>query len=355
MGEQADKIRKKAQAPAQKAYTPINTDLMISTGSTLLDLAISGGRVRGGGIPGGIIVEFYGPSSSGKTALLVELCASAQDQGGDIEIDDPEARLDQEYAKLYGLQIPKDHYYRSDTVADMFKRIEEWEPKNEGVINVYGGDSIAALSTDLEMSEKGDKMGMRKAKDLSTWCRRVCRKIASTHKLVALTNQERDSGTGKKASGGNAIPFHASLRIRVSRVDRIEKEKTFKSEITKATGTKRDKLKTETKEVKVKKTIGIVSNCLIKKSSIDDEYRVVPVYIIFGFGIDDVRANLQWYKDMTKNTMYVAVDKDYQQMDAAIAYIEENNLEGQLREMVIDLWEGIEAKFKTTRKKKVRF
>ena len=67
---------------------------VLSTGSTLLDLAICGGRIRGGGIPGGMIVEIYGPSGSGKTAILTELAGSAQRNGGEARFDDPEARLE---------------------------------------------------------------------------------------------------------------------------------------------------------------------------------------------------------------------------------------------------------------------
>ncbi|MHA2070034.1 MAG: hypothetical protein ACXABY_37185, partial [Candidatus Thorarchaeota archaeon] len=67
-------------------------DRMYSTGSTQLDLAISGTRVRGGGIPGGIMVEIFGPPSTGKTALLAEIIAGAQLKGGEAMFGDPEGR-----------------------------------------------------------------------------------------------------------------------------------------------------------------------------------------------------------------------------------------------------------------------
>ena len=66
---------------------------MISTGSTLLDLIISGTRVRGGGLPGGILVEIFGPSGTGKTVLLCEIGGVIQRQNGDVRYGDPEARL----------------------------------------------------------------------------------------------------------------------------------------------------------------------------------------------------------------------------------------------------------------------
>ena len=69
-------------------YLPIRTNVMVSSGSTLLDLAISGGRVRGGGIPGGIVVEVFGPPGAGKTVFLSELAASVEHRGGDFKIGD---------------------------------------------------------------------------------------------------------------------------------------------------------------------------------------------------------------------------------------------------------------------------
>ena len=68
-----------------------NDEVMISTGSTLLDLAISGGRKRGGGLPGGILVEIFGPSGCGKTVLLCEIAGGVQRQKGKIMFRDPEA------------------------------------------------------------------------------------------------------------------------------------------------------------------------------------------------------------------------------------------------------------------------
>ena len=77
-----------------------NTDVMISTGSTLLDLAISGTAIRGGGLAGGIFVEIFGPSGSGKTVLLSEIAGGVQRQGGQVMFHDPEARLNKTFASV---------------------------------------------------------------------------------------------------------------------------------------------------------------------------------------------------------------------------------------------------------------
>ena len=322
---------------SETIYIPLKTKNMVSTGSTLLDLAISGGRIRGGGVPGGIMIELYGPSSSGKTAVLVELGVSVQAKKGEVKILDPEARLDKEYSRIYGLKLEKDNYERPDLVEEVFDILYTWSPENKKVVNMCGCDSIAALSTELEMSDGGDKRGQKKAKDLSTGCRKVARKIAKNNKIVVFTNQERDSEYGKTTPGGYAVGYFSSLRIRIARKTRITKEKTIHSK-------------------KVEKTIGIMSIATVIKSTVDDEHRTAPLYIIPKIGIDDVRANLQYIKDHSKNTKYLAVDKEFQQMDAAINYIENNDYEGELREMVIDLWEEIEEAFRPKRKKKkVRF
>lgn len=335
----AKEIVDQTKQPAQQISVPITTDIIVSTGSTLLDLAISGGRVRGGGIPGGMMVEIFGPSSAGKTALLSEIGASVQSKGGSVAVVDPEGRIDKEYTKVYGLELNKSNYSRPDTVHEMFKSIEEWEPENPDCINLMAVDSIAALSTEKEM-EGEDKRGQLKAKQLSEGCRKVARIIAKNHKLIIFTNQERQGEYGKTTPGGFAVGYHASLRLRISRI--------FK-------GSKIEKTKTLPSGIKITKTLGIKSEILVKKSSIDNEFRTAPLYIVFGIGIDDLRANLQYMKDVNKKTKYNCFDKEFARMDDAIKFIEINNLEEKLRDTVINQWEEIELMFKTNRKRKVRF
>lgn len=113
----------------QKKYAPINADFVISTGSTLVDLAISGNRVRGGGLPGGILVEAFGDSSAGKTALLSDVAASIQNKKGTVTICDPEARLDKTYCEIYGLDLGSAGYERPDTVNEMISMLRNWVPR----------------------------------------------------------------------------------------------------------------------------------------------------------------------------------------------------------------------------------
>lgn len=336
-----DKMEKAVQSVKDSSkFKPLNNlvihwDAVLSTGSTLLDLAISGGRIHGGGIPGGILVEIYGRSGSGKTSLLNELCGSAQASGGEIAYQDPEARLDIDHAEMYGATILKENYHQPSTVTEFFSKFADWDPQGSG-INVMAGDSLAALSTELEL-EKGDKMGMRRAKEFSQELRKYARLINQNRWILACSNQVRQGDYGDVTPGGKALEFYSSLRISVNRKSKIEKEKSIRNS-----------------KKKIKRAIGIHSICQVTKSSLDVPFREVPIYIIFDYGIDDVRGNLQWYKDVTGETTYNAVNKTYMQMDAAIKYIEDNDLEDELKEMVITLWAEVEKKFKQTRKKKKR-
>ena len=84
-------------------HKPVSFERVLSTGSTLLDLAISGQRIHGGGMPGGIMAEISGRPSTGKTAILAELCACAHARKppGDVNYQDPEGRLSAEYQRIY--------------------------------------------------------------------------------------------------------------------------------------------------------------------------------------------------------------------------------------------------------------
>lgn len=345
----ANQIKKEIDSPVEEAKGLFDNGT-VSTGSTLLDLEISGNRVKNGGIPGGIIVEIFGPSGAGKTSILAEICASAQARGGDYFVADPEARLDKEYAKIYGLNIDKTRYSRPDTVPEMFEKIWNWEPKpkKEGAICVFAGDSLAALSTSLEMGDE-DKMGMRRAKEFSEWMRKTCRKIANNNWLVVLTNQERESPTGIVTPGGKSIPYYSSLRLRVS-------SQLINKYITSAK-------KIGDKSLEKKK--GIRSKAQIKKSSIGDPFGEAPYSLIFNYGMDDLRENLQFLKDYTepeidektgkkKPVQYPCIDNTWGTIDKAIEYIEEKGYEDQIKQLVIEKWHEIQDSFKTERKVKIR-
>lgn len=319
----------------------------LSTGSTLLDLCIAGKRCEDGGIPGGIILEVYGPPGSGKTAILSEICSSSQRKGGKVQFMDPEARLDSEYARIYGVKLEAENYSRPNTVSEVFGLVFGWEPDNPlksdntsrfcKAINVIATDSLAALSTDIEL-EKGDKMGMRRAKEFSEGLRKTARIIRNNNWVIACSNQVREGDYGETTPGGHAIPYYASLRIRVGQVGKIERKAKLPS------------------GKEVKKVIGIESECYVKKSTIDDPYRACSIFIEFGHGISDIMGNLQYIKDTYGNSMYECPDnKKYQGVDQAIIHVEELNLQTQLRQLTIKTWREIEEKFNRPRAPKIRW
>ena len=126
---------------------------MTSTGSTLLDLAISGGVKEYGGLPAGIFVELFGPNSSGKTVLLMEIGGFIQRNGGEYRFQDPEDRIDKGFAKQFGFDMSSELIDLPDTVTEVFKNFRTWEPPNNGKVHAFFIDSIAALSTNMEMKK----------------------------------------------------------------------------------------------------------------------------------------------------------------------------------------------------------
>jgi recombination protein RecA len=339
-------LEKIEQKPISWGNIPV-----ISTGSTLLDLAISGGRLDNGGIPACILMEVHGPSGSGKTAILSEIGANAQLQGGDIMYQDPESRMDKEYARIYGIELDKANYHRPETVEEVFGLVKKW--KTEKVPKVLLTDSLAALTTDLESGPKGDKMGMRRAKEFSAGFRVNARIIAGM--LWACSNQEREGDNGVITPGGKAIPYYSSLRIRCKQVKRIEIEKKFIAKSVKENSTL-SKKELEKEAVDIVQSVGIYSECFVTKSTIDDPYRTAPIYILFGYGLDDIRGNLQYLKDMQNLTGYPTPDgKRYMGMDQAIFHVEEENLQKELKGQTVEIWHDVQELFRANRnRKKIR-
>lgn len=326
------------------ANVPTNFEKIVSTGSTLLDLTISGGRLEEGGIPGGIIVEIFGPSGAGKTALLSELATSTQLRGGVVKFLDPEARLDLEYSKIYGMSV-NDHfeYSRPDTVSQMFtEEIWSWDPPRPNqTINMIAADSLAALSTKLEMdNDEGDKMGMRRAKEFSEGLRKTCRQIAERNQLIICSNQVRAGKDGKVITpGGMGIGFYSSLRIRITPgypVWQIKKKRKIGGE-------------------EVISILGVISKCEIIKSSVDNPFRTCPLSIVFGHGIDTIRDELMYYKKLKGQKQYDCFDGiEFGTIELACAHIEDNTLESKLKKRTIQLWNEVQEKMCVVRKPKRR-
>lgn len=337
-----DKMKNNNKVIPPKSEYEGNSERITSTGSTLLDLAISGGRFREGGIPAGILVEIFGPSGSGKTVLLCQIAGNLQKKGGNIMFHDPEARLNKQFARMFHLDTDAIDYTTPDTVPEVFKAVRKWEPDHPKQVNGIFADSLAALSTDLEMDkEEGDKMGMRRAKEFSEETRKTCRIITKKDYLMVCSNQIRqNSNAGPyepkyRTPGGEAIAFYSSLRLRCKSPQKIKEEKSI--------GKK-----------KHTRVIGVATEIDVFKSSVWKPHNTALVYIIFDYGVDDIRANLKYLKTNTSDSIYQLNGKKLgKSINHAIKIVERDHLESELKEAVIDLWNDIESRFKSDRKPRI--
>jgi protein RecA len=336
----SEQMERKVSKRSQNTPQYDGTSRVVSTGSTLLDLAISGGRFKEGGIPTGILVEVFGPSGAGKTVLLCQIAGNVQKLGGKIMFHDPEARLNKQFASMFGLDPEAIEYTIPNTVPEVFQSLRNWipdDPDNQ----LYGvfADSLAALSTDMEMSkEEGDKMGMRRAKEFSEELRKTCRIITQKDVLVVCSNQIRQNldagpyGQKYKTPGGEAIGFYSSLRLRCKNAEKIKVKKKIK-------GKDHERI------------VGVKTEIEVFKSSVWKPFRSAEVYIIYDYGIDDIRANLRYLKEVTGSSVYhVGNMKLSNKLEDAIREIEDGGLEQKLKAEVIELWNEVEAKFEQPRK-----
>ena len=190
-------------------------------------------------------------------------------------------------------------------------------------------------------NDDGDKMGGRRGKEYSEGFRKSCREIKKNNYLMLASNQIRDSfaPVGEKfaTTGGKAVGFYASVRLRLYAPEKIRtKEKKIGKKL-------------------VKKVVGTKVKVEVYKNSCDIAFRTAYIYIMNGYGIDDIRANLQYVKDYTKNKTYQVRDiKLDTSLDKSCQIVERDNLEGKLKKEVIELWHMIEDKFKIERKPKKR-
>jgi len=195
---------------------------VVSTGSLGLDLALGVG-----GLPRGRVVEIYGPESSGKTTLTLQVIAEMQKIGGTAAFIDAENALDISYAAKLGVKTADLLISQPDTgeqaleIADMLVR--------SGAVDVIVIDSVAALTPKAEIEgEMGEpQMGLQ-ARLMSQALRKLTANIKRTNTLVIFINQIRMKigvlfGNPETTTGGNALKFYASVRMDIRRIGSIKK------------------------------------------------------------------------------------------------------------------------------------
>lgn len=193
----------------------------ISTGSLGLDIALGIG-----GLPKGRIVEIYGPESSGKTTLTLQVIAECQKQGGTAAFIDAEHALDPIYAEKLGVNIDDLMVSQPDTgeqaleVTDMLVR--------SGAIDVLIVDSVAALTPKAEIEgEMGDHHVGLQARLMSQALRKLTSNIKQSNTLVIFINQIRMKigvmfGNPETTTGGNALKFYSSVRLDIRRTGAVK-------------------------------------------------------------------------------------------------------------------------------------
>ncbi len=199
------------------------TDIeVIPTGSLALDVALGIG-----GLPKGRIIEIYGPESSGKTTLSLQVAAEAQKQGGTVAFVDAEHALDPSYAEKLNVSIDDLLVSQPDTgeqaleITDMLVR--------SGAVDLVVIDSVAALTPKAEIEgEMGDShMGLQ-ARLMSQALRKLTGNIKRSNTMVIFINQIRMKigvmfGNPETTTGGNALKFYASVRLDIRRTGAIKK------------------------------------------------------------------------------------------------------------------------------------
>ncbi len=256
----------------------------VHTGSSMLDLAIS--NRPNGGFPVGRITEIMGESASGKSLLAAHALAATQRKGGLAVLFDTEAAVSQDYLQAIGVDTTKLLYVNLECLEDIFesieKIIESVRKSNRDKIVTIVVDSVMGATTKIELEADYNKDGWATSKAiiLSKAMRKITNMIAREKICLIFTNQVRTNlavtfGEKDITSGGKALGFHSSVRIKLKSAGQL------KGDI--------NGLAT---------TIGIRTIATVKKNRLGPPLRSISYDIYFDSGIDDYGSWLTMLKDM---------------------------------------------------------
>ena len=245
----------------------------VGTGSSMLDLAIS--NRKGGGFPVGRITEITGLEASGKSLLAAHALADTQKQGGLAVYIDTENAVSREFLEAIGLDLEKMLYVPLDAIEDIFEAIESIiesvRKSNKDRLVTIVVDSVMGASTKIEQAADYDKDGWATSKAiiLSKGMRKITNLIGRQKIALLFTNQLRSRlgvafGDPWTTSGGKAIPFHSSVRLRLKSVGQIKVKKDG-----------------------VDQTVGIKTRCQVIKNRMGPPLKTIDYDIYFESGIDN--------------------------------------------------------------------
>jgi len=261
--------------------TPTDIKEFISTGSSVLDLAIS--NRPNGGVAVGRITEINGLESSGKSLIGTHILAETQKKGGVAVYIDTETSVSREWLETIGVDVSKLLYLHVETVEDIFECIESIitkirESDRERLVSILV-DSLAGASTKVEMEADFEKDGWATSKAIivSKAMRKITQMIGRERIALVFTNQLRQKlgvmfGDPWTTSGGKALPFHSSTRIRLKNMGQIK------------VGAKND-------------VIGMKCRAQIIKNRLGPPLRHADFNLYFDSGIDDMGSWLTVLKD----------------------------------------------------------
>jgi len=263
--------------------SPSEVSEWISTGSSMLDLAIS--NRPNGGLPVGRITEITGLEASGKSLLAAHVLANTQKKGGLAVYIDTENAISREFLQAIGVNLKDMLYVPLDTIEDIFDAIdsiiESVRKTDKNKIVTIVVDSVAGASTKIEMAADYDKDGYAtsKALILSKAMRKITNFIGRERICMIFTNQLRTRmgvsfGDQWTTSGGKAIAFHSSVRLRLKSVGQIKVSREGRDEI-----------------------LGIKTRAQVIKNRMGPPLRMVDYDIYFESGIDDYGSWLEMLKN----------------------------------------------------------
>lgn len=195
---------------------------VVSTGSLSLDIALGVG-----GLPRGRVIEIYGPESSGKTTLTLQVIAEMQSLGGTCAFIDAEHALDVGYAQKLGVDLSNLLISQPDTGEQALEIVDALV--RSGSVDLIVIDSVAALTPKAEIEgDMGDSLPGLQARLMSQALRKLTATIKRTNSTVIFINQIRMKigvmfGSPETTTGGNALKFYASVRLDIRRVGSIKK------------------------------------------------------------------------------------------------------------------------------------